>query len=346
MRTSFPVWLACLAALGCEKPAPSEEALLPPAASETSEATTSGSQRFSPVRSPDTVHALEASGRLLAPPNSHAEVTLPLSAAVLHVKAVEGQSVERGTVLAEVAMPDASRAVGQMEGARLRSEAYRSRLEHLEKLQAEGLARGSELAEARARMAEANADEHEALAVLSTVESAGLRRRGNRYEVLSTMAGVVVSVDAPIGAMRGPSDPPLFHIAGGAPSRVEARFSFPLPAEASYELVDSSGRTFPLSLVSQAPEVMAADATRLAWFDAKAPLPLPQGGAVRVRVVAPTGSFVVPSTALVRERGDLSVRTRRAGLVQVQLLTSLGSEALVRGALVAEDVVAEERSAP
>ncbi len=340
----WAVFLPSLAACTGAQPQVAEKVM--PETASGAEPAMSAEQRFVPVRAPEGVHALEAAGRLLAPPNAHAEITLPLAASVLHVSVNEGQRVERGDVIADVAMPEAARAAGRVEGARLRIDAYRERLAHLDALRSEGLARGSEVADARARLAEAQADEHEALAMLQTVESVGLRRRGNRYEVTAPLSGVVVQVDAPIGSVRGPSDKPIVRITGGAPTRIEARFAFPLPADAAYELIDVSGRATPVFLVAQAPEVMVGDAARVAWFDAKTPLLSPQGSAVRVRMVPASGGFVVPSAALIKQAGGFVVRTRRAGNVEVALLVSLGGEALVRGALTADDVVAEQRSAP
>jgi multidrug efflux pump subunit AcrA (membrane-fusion protein) len=197
----------------------------PTAASASTESKTqpdavSATARFLPLRAPETVHALEAAGKLLAPPNTRAELTMPLPSSVLRVRVAEGQRVERGQVLVELAVPEAARAAGQLEGARLRGDAYRARLQHLEALRTEGLARGAELADARSRLAEAQAAEHEALGMLQTVESAGLRRHGQRYDVISPLAGIVVEIDAPLGSMRGPSDGPLVKISGGAPTRV------------------------------------------------------------------------------------------------------------------------------
>ncbi len=311
-----------------------------PAAAAVSSAT-----RWQPPRSPEGVHALEAVGRLLPPPNSRAELTMPLPATVLHVFVVPGRTVERGEVLLDVAVPQAASAEGQLAGARLRENALQARLSRLQQLSQEGLVRASEIAEARARLADAQAVAREAQALLGAVRAAGLRRRGEKCELRSPIAGVVVEVNAPLGSVRGPGDGPVVTISGGQPTRVEARFAFPLPRDAAYVLIDDAQQEHPLSLVSQAPEVMPQDAMRLTWFDAQAPLALPHGAAVRVQMRPPKDAWVVPASALLREGVVLRVLTAKRGAVAVELMAPLGSEMLVRGALTAGDLVAEDPSA-
>jgi hypothetical protein len=339
------VFVGVCAATSCSRNAPPEaspavesgHAVQPPAATDTA------AERWVAVQEANNAPAFELIGRLLPPPNAHAELTLPLPATVLRVLVDHGKQVERGAPLVEVAMPEAARATGRLEGARLRMEAYRARLTHLETLRTEGLARGAELADARARLAEASADEHEALAVQQMVEAAGLRRRGNHYEVLAPLSGVVVEVDAPLGSMRGPSDGPVVKISGGTPTRIEARASFPLPKGARYEWVAGLPGAPALRLVSEAPEIMPEDATHLVWFDAERPIELPHGSIVHVRVVPPDNSWLVPSTAVLHDAAQPAVRTRRAGRVAVDVLCDMGNDTLVRGALQSSDMVAERR---
>ena len=298
--------------------------------------------RFVAPRPADRVLALEAAGRLLAPPNARAELTMPVAAQVLRVRTSEGQHVERGQVVVELAVPEAARAAGQLEGARLRIAAYRARLDQLELLRGEGLARGQELAEARARLAEAQASEREALAFSQTMESLGLRRQGNHYELVAPLSGTVVAVHAPLGSVRGPADGALFEIVGGAPTRVEARFAFALPERAEYRLLARDGEPIALRLIAQSPEVTQEDASRRAWFEAAQPIALPLGSPVRVRMLAKPGSWVVPESALVEKDGRRGLRTQRAAFVPVTLIARLGSEALVAAELSPDDRLAEE----
>jgi hypothetical protein len=170
-------------------------------------------------------------------------------------------------------------------------------------------------------------------------------RHGDHYELVSPLAGLIVEINAPIGSARGPADGPVMKISGGSSSRIEARFAFTLPTDAEYRAIDGAGTTYELHLVAQAPDVMPQDATRLAWFEAPAPIPLPHGTAVGVRMLPPRGAWVVPATALVREQAHLGVRTRRGKLVAVDPIATLGGEVLLLGPLQADDLVAEEGSA-
>jgi multidrug efflux pump subunit AcrA (membrane-fusion protein) len=300
-----------------------------------------GNVRWSPVRKAAQVQSFEGTGKLLAPAGSRAEVTLPLAASVLAVHVAPGERAEKGQPLIDVVIPEAARAQGQLEGARLRVSAYTARLKTLEELSRQGLARGSDLAEARARVAEAQAIAREAEAVLDTVESAGVVRQGKHYQVVAPIAGLIVLVNAPLGSTRGPGDGALCVIAGGAAKRVEARFAFSLPSEAAYEMWQPGQRLASLRLISQAPEISPNDATRAAWFELESPTELAQGSTVRVRLRLPEDAWVVPAHAL-RPGAQRSVRTQSHGVVPVVLLASFGSEALVRGDLREGDVVAED----
>ena len=346
MSTQRDVIFATLLALcACDKKP--EQAL--PAAAESEPAAASGegsgaARRWSPVRAAADVRSFEATGKLLAPPGARAELTLPLPASIIALRVTPGESVQAGQSLVEVMMPELARAQGQLEGARLRANAYLARLNQLEQLRGEGLVRGAELAEARARLAEAQAAAREAEALIDTVESVGVRKHGKHYDVVAPLPGVVVTVNAPIGSTRGPNEGPVCVISGGEANRVEARFGFSLPSTAEYELWALGKRQSKLRLVTQAPEVSANDATRVAWFELVDKSELPQGSAVRVRLRMPADTWVVPQASLAQQEST-KVTTAR-GPVQVEVLTTFGTEALVRGALKADDTVAEQEAAP
>ena len=313
------------------------------APNDATEPDATSASRWVPVQDAHDAPAFEVLGRLLPPPNARAELTLPLPATVLRVLVDHGQRVQSGTPLVEVAMPEVARAAARLQGARLRMQAYRSRLAQLQALRSEGLARGADLADAQARLAEANADEVEALAVQRTVEAAGLRRHGDDYQVVAPLAGVVVEVNAPLGSMRGPSDGSVVVIAGGDPTRIEARFAFPVPKQAKFEWVEGPPDARALQLVAEAPEIMPNDATRLVWFDAPRPIQLPHGTIVHVRVIPPADTWLVPRAAVHRDATHASVITRRAGAVAVEVLINLGNDSLVHGPLQTADMIAEEQ---
>lgn len=336
-----PTTLAYLfsALAGCS--AAAESPVTPEAARpEPPSAADSNHEIRSPIRRASDVRSFEATGRLLTPPQASAELTLPLQATITALHAAPGDRVEAGQVLAHLVVPEAARAFGQLEGAELRAAAHAARLEQLEALRGEGLARGAELADARARLAEAKAAEHEARALLDTLASAGLYRRSRSHELRAPVAGVVTALNATLGSTRGPSDGPVYAIAAGQPRRIEARFAFELPRGAHFELWARERRVASLRLVNEAPQIDPGDATRIAWFDASEPVDLPHGSTVRVRVRLPEDSWVIPRKAL-RPGSPPTVHTQRTGALPVELLATLGSEALVRGALRPEDLVRE-----
>lgn len=334
---------ACSEKGQAERPEPGAPA---PAAPQPTAAEPASGQRWSPVRKASDVRSFEATGKLLAPPGARAELSLPLTANIIALAAMPGQRVSAGQMLMEVMMPELARAQGQLEGARLRADAYAARLKQLEELRTEGLARGADLADARARLAEAQAAAREAEALIGSVQSVGIKRHGKHYDVVAPLAGVVVSVNAPIGSTRGPGDGAVCVISGGSATRVEARFGFSLPRDASYELWALGQRQSGLRLVAQAPEVSANDATRSAWFELTDKTELPQGTSVRVRMRVPEGTWVVPQSSLSQRDRDPPSVTTAHGAVKVEVLTTFGPEALVRGPLSTDDSVAEREAAP
>jgi cobalt-zinc-cadmium efflux system membrane fusion protein len=340
--------LCCVAMLivtACSGRVPEPEPRVDAAATAAMPTDIAPNRRWLAIRDADTVRTFEATGRLLAPPDSRSEVTLPLAASIVALRVSPGESVKAGQVLAELAIVEAARAQGQLDGARLRVEAHAARLAQLEQLRGEGLARGADIAEARARLSEDRASAHEAEVLLDALASSHVQLRGRHYVLLAPIAGVVIAVDAPIGSTRGPGDGPACVISSGAVTRVEARFGFTFPAGASFELWAQGKRMGGLALVTQAPEVSPSDATRAAWFDLTEPTTLPQGSIVRVRMRMPRGTWVVPQSAL--SGGDApNVLTARGVRVPLDVLAMFGGVALARGELQPNDLVAEEDAAP
>jgi multidrug efflux pump subunit AcrA (membrane-fusion protein) len=330
-----------LGLLACAKPGEAPEGL---GASASAEAPVSRVGRWVAPRSPELAPALELPARVLSPPDGRAELAAPVEATITRVHVAEGQRVRAGDRLVDLHVPEAIRAEGALAGARLRAAAHGERLGVLVALQREGLARGGELADVRARHAEALADERGALASLRALDLAGVAKHGDQRSLVSPIEGVVLGVSAPLGASRGPDDPPLVTIAGGRARRLEARASFTLPKGGTFTLAQPGEAPIALELVSEAPQVSVHDSTRLVWLDLREPTALAHGALVRVRYAPEKGSWLVPRGAVVREAGRSIVHTKARGAVPVTVLGELPPDALVAGALEASDRVAEEGS--
>lgn len=320
--------LACLACLffACTGGAPSAPSV-PRDAGQTEAAPVASVQALSLADS----SAFDATGQLLAPADARASVALPLTASVIELRTDKGQHVQKGAVLAVVVMQEAARAAAQVEGERLRQEAYRERVQHLERLRAEGLARAGDIAELKARLRESEATTLEAQALLATIEATGLRKRGRTYEVRAPLTGVVVELHASRGVVHGPSDGPLLVVAGGEATRLEARFAFAPPPDVAYRALTPDGRTLSLRLRATAPQLSAADAAVQAWFDLQDPTEVAPGTLVRVQIVPAPDLWIVPRSAL-----GPALRPLGGAAVTARVLATLGDQALVRAQLPAD----------
>lgn len=291
--------------------------------------------------------ALEGPARVVAGPSSSAVVTPPFRATVLRVRVREGDVVDAGAPLVDVLMPELLDAAGRSEGARTRLAAWTERAALLTALRTDGLARGVEVSEATARVAEARADAEAARAVLL---SAGAREGEARrlldgtgaWSLRAPLAGVVTRVSAVPGESRDPPAGPLVAIAGVGPVRVEARLQRPVP-DAAWRFIDGAGGATALRLVSRAPTADLRDGAYVAWFEPDGDAALTAGALGRVvadDAVGPTG-FVVPATAIARDGDGATVRTRQ-GVTRVTVRGCEGEACRVDGALRAGDEVAVE----
>jgi hypothetical protein len=247
----------------------------------------------------------------------------------------------------DVIMPEVVHAAGDRAAAKTRSDAYSQRKAQLERLRASGLVKVSDLAEVETRLAEANADQQAARAVLrgaslGTDEAVRLADNNGVTTLRSPLRGIVVEIRAALGEVRDASGPPLARIAGEAAGRIEARLSHPLRSGATFQFVDASGDTHQAELVSEAPVVDPRDGTTRAWFTLRHTTPLAGGASGSLRAV------VVPNTALSQRDGRLHlVRRSAAGALEpvaVQLLVRSGADSLVRGALGAGDWILTKAS--
>jgi len=328
---------------GCAQPPPVPAAAPPTASS----ARTAWSQPRPARGAPLT----EAPARVLLAPESSAAAGFPFRATITRIAVRPGQRVQRGEVLLEALMPELVQAAGNYEAATLRREAYSRRVAQLQELHQQGMARVFDLAEAEARLAEARAEQQSALALLRAAgqepsSASSVAQRGT-VALRSPVEGIVTSVEVILGETRESTSGALVRVVGEGSARLEARLAHALPEGASFEFSAPGVDALPVRLVSRAPAVDPQDGTTAAWFEPEQPLTLPAGlqGTVRVRAESLAEATRIPARALVLEGGQASVLVRTAEGYRrqpVQVLTTSGAEALVRGELHETDHVAAD----
>lgn len=296
----------------------------------------------------------EAPARVLPSPGGAAAVSAPFRASVSRIAVRPGQSVKRGEVLVEVLMPEVVQAAGRYEAAVLRREAYVRRLEQLQKLKEQGLARLVEVSEVETQVAEAQADAQGALAVLrvaglDAAAAVGVAARGT-VPLRSPVEGVVTEVRAVLGETRESGAEPLVRVEGGGEARIEARLAHAMPEAAGFEFLAPGAEPVPVRRVGHAPSVDARDGTTAVWFEPEPMRALPAGllGTVRVRADTLPGVAVVPARALVLEAGTASVLVRSGEgfrRQEVKVVSTSGADALVRGGPSLDDAVAADAAA-
>lgn len=340
-------WGLAMSLLGCEPPAPE-----PPAAQTASSAATT----WAAARRASDVPFFEAPAHVLPSPDAVAVLSPPLDARVVRVVARVGEPLARGAVVVEVMMPELVAAAGALESATELVHGYEARRALLLELKQEGLAQTADVADVEAKLAESRAARQIAL---STLRLAGYTAKDARrllaapvVALRAPIAGVLVTLDAVPGELRGPSGAPLAKVAGEGEGRVEARLSFELPADAALEFVDAAGGVFALALVSQSPLRDALDGSRTLWAQFAAPSPrrAPSPGAagrLRARLSADAPHVVVLARAVAQNEHGAYVFVRRNGAVErvlVRVEATSGLDALVAGALAAGDEVASDAS--
>lgn len=333
------------AALGCSSPPPAPAAPPPVQASART--------AWVHPRPAHGVPLTEAPAQVLPHPEGAAALGLPFRGSVARIAVRPGQKVRKGEVLVEVLMPEVVRAAGDYQAATLRREAYERRTAQLKALQEQGMARVFELAEAEAHLAEAQAEQQSALALLRVAgleagAAAGVAQRGT-VALRCPVEGIVTEVDAVLGETRESASAPLVRIVGEGPARIEARLSRSLPDGTAFEFSAPGLEAVPVKLVGRAPSVDVRDGTTAAWFEPEPPHPLPSGlqGTVRVRADALPEVKVVPARALVLEGGEVAVLVREGEghrRQPVQVVVTSGTDALVRGPIKEADAVAADAS--
>lgn len=341
----------CLLAAGCNRaPPPGDDEPAPAAAPDAQPS--SAPTPWVPVRPPGDTSLLEMPARVLVAAATSGAVAPPFPARLVRVHVRVGERIARGAPVVDVVMPQLVSAAGAYLAARTRVAAYSRRKAQLERLRAEGLTRLAELADVETRLAEARADHETALATLRVAgvapdAAADVLASSGAVPLSSPIDGVVVELNGALGETRDPGGPPIARIAGDGPPRIEARLAHPLPAGARFTFITPAGTRYPVRLVSEAPVIDPRDGTRAAWFEPLTPVRLSGGMTARLAIQLPTaaGAVVVPASAIGHADGGAFVVRRGdggPGRVSVEVLSSSGVDALVRGPLRPGDEVAAD----
>ena len=322
---------------------------VPPAAH--ADAAPSAQTAWVPVRPPEGQPFLTAPALVLPAPQAAAEVTVPFRARVGRIRVRAGDAVERGEVLVEVVMPEAVQAAGAYVAAGVRVEAYRKRRAQLLALQPEGLVRVSDLSEAEVALAEAEASRTTAAATLRSAGidpggAAALLSSGGAVALRSPIAGVVSRVSVTAGAMREPSGGALVQVSGPGEVRVEARLAPGWPEKGPFTFRAPGSPEVAVQLLRR-DAVVDRDGTRKAWFGLEAGSAVTAGTTGILQARAEERDLrVVPARAVRLHEGQSEVIRRgpsgRPEAVPVTVVSSNGTDALVRGALGPDDRVAED----
>lgn len=330
---------------GCSKEDPKPAAVAP------EEQRASARSPWVKARSPEDLSLLEAPAKVLAPPEAVGAVTAPFPGRVVKIHVRAGQTVAAGEAIADIAMVELVRAAAAYSAAGTKLVAYRKRKAQLDQLRADGLARLADLAEVEADLASAQADQQAAMGTLRAAGATGadvgsILASGGAITLKSPVAGVVLEVNAALGEGRDVGAEPIARVAGKGPIRIEARLSHAPPEGAKFEVVPQRGAPFEVKLVATSPIVDSADGTVRTWFEPVAEVGLPHGASCRLRVIvdAASGAVAVPAKAVgLRGGGKAIVVTRKADApVEVTVLASSGSDALVKGPIAPGDEIAAE----
>lgn len=290
----------------------------------------------------------DAPALVRAGPGTYAAISIPLRATVRRIRVQGGDLVKVGAPLFDVVVPDVLEAAGKMEGARVRLEAWTDRHRQLVALRADGLAKGAEVAEVAARVAEVTAELQSARATLLVAgiresETHGLLSGNGEMTLKAPLTGVVTEVLVIAGETREPGTGPLMKLASLGAQRVEARFSQDVDVSSAQFISHRGGTPVEIRFVAQAPVVDSRDGTRLAWFEPVADnSSLVAGTLGRVRLSAGLSGrahqFRVPAEAIHRDNAQVWLVTRR-GQIEVRVARCESTDCIVQGELSAQDEV-------
>lgn len=307
------------------------------------------------VTRPSDASLLELPAKVVAVPDSRARVETQLRGTVVSVAARVGDRVEAGTPIVELRIPEVIEAAAILSGTGKQIGSHKQRRTKLEELKQAGLVGAGEVFNVESDLGRLSAERRLALATLAAV---GVTDK-QRSEVLargtvvfaSPIAGVVAQLDAVPGDVVEPGTP-LATILGRGPARIEVSSSVALPELGewgSLEFEGLDGSHIPLASEPVATAIEPGLGRMLAWFEtADASLALADGVRGRVQLRSDDPKLLeVPRRSLRLFEGRAFVGRRSAAgsaeMVEVTVLRSLGSSALIRSdALAVGDRIAAD----
>lgn len=147
---------------------------------------------------------VNVSGELQADQNRYAEVGVPVTARVVRLLAVPGQSVRSGAVLAEATSVEIGRAHADSESAAARVTLAQAALDRKRAL-AERIVPRREVQEAEAELAAAQAELRAARASLQALGATSSNGRdSSRFTILAPIGGTVIERNIALGQMLAP----------------------------------------------------------------------------------------------------------------------------------------------
>lgn len=314
---------------------------------------TSAPTRWVEVRAPADATLLTAPARVVAGAQAQGEVSAPYAARVVSVRVSAGQRVKKGDAIVEVVMPEVVEAAGQYIASGAQLAVHAARAAELAELQKERLVERARVFEQKARVAELEAEQAKATAVL---RSAGVSRgripavfeRGI-IALTAPVDGVVSGISAKPGEVRQSGSGPLATIVGQGDARVEARLAEPPPSDARLSFQLAGGRVFELAREPESMVVDPVDGTQILFLRLRQTTALQDGlrGTLHVAIDEP-GVLQIPARAL--RSGAQGPEVLRRGPegqpnpVAVKVLVSSGATALVAG-LQPGDFVADNAGA-
>ncbi len=261
-------------------------------------------------------------------------VVPPLPARIVSLAVRPGDTVAQDAPVATVLMPEADSALASQAAARNALAVLAKRRAQLMSLQADGLAKASDIAALELEAARLSGEEMRATALL---RGAGLSRGGN-IVLRSPVAGVVTEVAAIVGELRRPEDGPIARVRSRTGRRIESTLPRPIDASAVCAFRSVGEQEVPVKLLSLVPKPSGAGFT--AWFEAAdgVQMPVATEGRILVRASFDARTRVVPAAAVGMRAGAHFVVGRAsmqaaATVIEVELLQVTANDAVVRGEL-------------
>lgn len=322
----------------------------PAAAPEATLRAMSAPSRYVEARLPSSRALLEAPARLVGLSPGTVALSVLHRGRILRMHVTPGDRVEKGAPIAELAVPELAEAAARKSGLRTRLRTLQNRIDELETLKSEGLARAQPLFELRARAQQLASELGVVAAVLAGYELgardvARLARSG-RLLLRSPEAGLVLERADALGRAIEANGPPVAVIAGLRKVRVEVSLHAPLPAEQALVFRGQDGSELPLRPQPVASIRDASSGRVISWYEPESKeVLLPDGLSGSVEPKLPVSAVEVPSRALRAGEHGAEIAVLRDGDPQwtpVRVLLDSGTSAVVLGGVRGGDKVASD----